>query len=43
MVTISEGVPIGTILTDFNVTDADSGERGTNGVRFAIVAGILLE
>lgn len=41
MVTISEGVPIGTILTDFNVTDVDSGDRGLRGVRFTIVAGTV--
>ena len=39
LASISEGVAVGTVLTDFNVTDVDSGLRGVAGVRFSIVAG----
>ena len=38
---LPESVPIGTVITDFNVTDSDSGDLGSRGVRFSIVAGTL--
>lgn len=38
---ISEGVSPGTVLTDFNVTDSDSGSRGVLGVVFSIAAGMV--
>ena len=38
---ISERVDIGEILTDFDVSDSDSGDLGEDGVRFAIVAGTV--
>ena len=38
-VPILEGVAIGTVLTEFNVIDGDSGDFGADGVRFSIVAG----
>lgn len=38
-VSVSEGVAPGTILTDFNVTDSDSGLFGVLGVVYSIVAG----
>lgn len=40
-VSISEGVAPGTVLTDFNVTDSDSGLLGNLGVVFSIVAGTV--
>ena len=39
-VLISENAPTGSVLADFNVTDRDSGPRGTAGVSFSIAAGI---
>ena len=41
-VSVSEGVAPGTILTDFNVTDSDSGLFGVLGVIYSIVAGMVL-
>ena len=40
-VSVSEGVAPGTVLTDFNVTDSDSGLQGVLGVVFSIVAGMV--
>ena len=42
-VNIPEGVAVGTVLTDFNVTDSDSGDLGEQGVRFSIAAGTAHE
>lgn len=41
-ISISEGVAVGTVLTDFNVTDSDSGSQGVLGVAFTIVAGMIV-
>ena len=40
---IPESSPPGTVLTDFNVTDSDSGDLGVQGVRFSIVAGTVCQ
>ena len=39
LITILEGVEIGMFLTDFDISDSDSGDLGEDGVIFAIIAG----